>query len=181
MFAYEQMNVELVRSAASNTKILLQITEKYILRRTLAPTRQPNNLIPILKGPAKDLKPTAVEHTLLSEAGILSTGDLSYWSSVEINDIKYTSFIYRKTKSINYFVQFSDGQLGMIKYFVKCNSVFAVVDLFHIIKTKNHLKEVEPKKIVAVFKIEDLEDKLKYMEIGLKHIVSRIPNNYEKT
>lgn len=181
MFAFERSNGELVKSVNGCSHVLHQITEKYILRNTIKPEEKTSDNL-TLRNRKNDLCPSVKERVLLSKYGIIQDDEITFWASVEIKCGKFTSIIYKKTKSIDYFAVFANNQMGIINYYVKCNElIYALVEIYIAVENKNHLIEVISKESISLFLVEDIREKLIYMEIGSKKIVCRIPNRFEKT
>lgn len=129
-----------------------------------------------------NLKPNEEENAIFSEYGIKSIDEITYWASVDIDGEKYTSTIYKVTKSIDYFAEFANLEMGKIKYYIKCKStIYAVVEIFSSVKIKHHMYEVISNHSISIFKIEEITEKLIYIQIGAKEIVYHVPNSYEKT
>lgn len=181
MFAFEQMNGLLVSLVNGNTDVLHQITEKYILRKTLQPRRQfINNLI--LKRPRKNFEPNADAKVLLSQCNIPTNEYTAYFTSIERNGELFTSTAHKELKSNDNFVMLTNGEMGKILYFIHCNEeTYALVQIFITVGNKNHLHEVISEQSMLVIKIEEIQEKLIYMKFGTKQIVCAFPNRYEKT
>lgn len=181
MFAFEQFNGELLNMVSGKNNILFQIAEKYILRKTLAPKRE-LNLCVTVRWEQYDLKPSEEEKNIFSKYGIATIDEITYWASVDIGDEKYTSMVYRATKSIDYFAVFAKNKMGKIKYYIKYNRIiYAVVENFCPIKINYHMCEVISKQSISLFTIEEITEKLIYIQVDAKEIVCRLPNSYEKT
>lgn len=180
MFGFEQSNGDLVKSVKAYTNVLHQISEKYSMRCSLTAEKEPVDRL-ILSNAIK-LKPSLGEKQIFEKYGIKFDGRLTFHKSIKIYGEMYTSLLYKKTKSIDYFIVFTDKQMGIIRYFVKFNeSNYALVDLYDMIKENDHLQEVVPKRSMQLFDIAEIQEKLIYMEIGSRKIICNIPNNYEKT
>lgn len=98
-FAFEQSNEELVNMVNGKNNILLQIAEKYVLRKTLMPKKELNHDI-TARSQQYNLNPNVEEKATFSKYGIAIDG-ITCWASVNIGDEKYTSIIYKVTKSID--------------------------------------------------------------------------------
>lgn len=180
MFAFEQSNGELVKSVKAYTRVLHQISEKYSMRCCLKSEKEPLNKLTFSN--AVKVNPSQKEKKLLEKYCIKFDKGLTFHKSIKIRGEMYTSLKYRKTKRIDYFSSFSSKQIGQISYFIRYDgSSYALVELFDIIKENFHLREVVPKRSIEIFKIDEIAEKLIYMEIGSRRIVCNIPNNFEKT
>lgn len=181
MFAFEQFNGEIVNMVSGKNNILFQIAEKYILRKTLVPKRELNLCVTVGCEQYR-FKPSEDDEKMFSKYGIVTIEEISYWSSVNIGDEKYTSMAYRVTKSIDYFAVFAKDKMGKIKYYIKYNGIiYAVVEIFCPVKINYHMCEVISKQSLSLFTIEEIREKLIYIQVDAKEIVCRLPNSYEKT
>lgn len=181
MFAFEQSNGELVSLVNGPTDVLNQITEKYILRKTLQPDKQFTNN-PILECQKLNIEPHAEEETALRQFCISSNKPRTYWTSLKINGEKYSSISHKKMQSNDYFVRLNNNQIGQIQYYIKSEEdFFALVETFIIVGNKNHLYEVISNQSTKAFRCEEIQESLIYFEIGSKEIVCAIPNRHEKT
>lgn len=178
MFAFEQKNGELINCVHAKSDVLLQIAGLYVIE---VDNKMKSSRISF-SCRKKYLKPHDDEEDLLNQYGISLNDGRTYWAAINVNGERFTSTAYKDTKSIDYFVVFMNGDVGKIEYYVESGyGNFALVDIFHTYATKNHLQEVESTKSVRMFKIEEIKEKLIYMKIGTKQIVSSLPNQYEKT
>lgn len=178
MFAFEQANGELAKCIHGPTDVLKQITERYMAKKTLGTKNLPKQAL-ALRAPIKRFIPSKQEKMLLSP---YDATKLTYWRSVDVNGEKFTSLICKPTKSMDYFVQFTSGRMGKIRFYVKHNeTVYALVENFITLRTKHHLIEVYSKKSISLYRVAEIKTKLIYMEINKKQIVCSIPNKYEKT
>lgn len=72
--------------------------------------------------------------------------------------------------------------MGKIKYYIKCKGlIHAVVEIFRPVKTEHHMYEVISTQSISIFTLEEIKEKLIYIQIGAKEIVCHVPNSYEKT
>lgn len=180
MFAFEQCNGELVKSVQACHNVLHQISDKYSMRCSLRTEKRPANEFELSR--PVQIRLSQEEKKMFLKYGINFHGGLSFYRSIKKRDELYTSLHYREINTIDYFVACSNGEMGKIRYFVHCDeSIYAVLELFDLVKESEHLREVEPKHNLKIFKINDIKDKLIYMNIFGRKIVSKFPNKYEKT
>lgn len=110
------------------------------------------------------------------------TGYLTIYKSVEVHEEKYTSINSREVATIDYVVKTKQNAICSIKYFfVYRNTLYAMIELFKIVGTTDHLNEVELSGKFEAIPFSEIEEKLIYMNIRNENIVSSIPNDYEKT
>lgn len=180
MFAFEQSNGELVNMVNGKNCALLQITEKYILRKTLMPQKELNHDL-TTRCQQFNTKLSEEEKAIISKY-VQAMGEMTYWASVDINGEKYTSMMYKETNSIDYFAVFTNDEIGKIKYYIKSHGiVYAIVESYRPVEIKHHMYEVISKQSISIFTTKQITEKLIYMRIGAREIVCRIPNTYEKT
>lgn len=104
------------------------------------------------------------------------------YKSVNISGKKYTSKKSKEIKSIDYFVELSDGKFGIVNfYFVHDFVIYGLLDLYELVEQLDHLSVVKSADNNEVFEISELKRKLIYMRIGNKEIITSIPNRFEKT
>lgn len=182
MFAFEQFNGEIVKMVSGKNNILFQIAEKYILGKTLLPKRELNRCVTV-RWEQYDFQPSEEDVNIFNKYGIITIDEITYWATVDIgNNEKYTSMVYRVTKSIDYFAVFVKDKMGKIKYYIKYKGIiYAVVENFRPIKINYHMCEVISKQSVSLFTIEEITEKLICIQVDAREIVCRLPNSYEKT
>lgn len=182
MFAFEQSNGNLVKSVTSTTRVLNHITEHYILRHSLGTKTKVYRKEMSLCQKHEQISPSSEEIGVFRQYNI--SIDLStFWKSIKINGELYTSEVYRSAKkSIDYCVQFEDNQIGHIIYYVSFNKVvYALTNVLSVIENSHHFQIVIPSNSILLHRVENIREKLIYMEIDSKRIVCKFPNNYEKT
>lgn len=180
MFAFEQSNGELVKGAKGYHHVLHQISEKYVMHCALPAEKKPIEHLKFCN--PFQIKPSQTEKKLYVKYGIEFDERLTFYRSIRMLGEMYTSLAYKKTNSIDYFILLKSKQMGRIRYFLKFNeSNYVLVELFETIKENDHLQEIVSKQSIKLFDIEEIQEKLIYVELEKRMIVSNIPNNYEKT
>lgn len=156
LFGFEAMNGVLVKTVNGTTDVLLQITKRYILKRTLAYTymdTQPkleNESCVKMMGKIHS-EPENEEKLFLSQHD-MSVDEISLWKAITINREKYTSIAYKKTKSVDYFLEFTNDSRGKVKYYILSkNRAYALVDVFAVKTNIDHLSEITPIPIVVAY------------------------------
>lgn len=186
VFGFEANNGVLVKSANGSNRIVEEIAEKYILKRTM--TLQQNKIITVstcctLTGSGKVITLNDLEQSVFDENEIvLLNGQIRAWNRITYNGKIYTSIKYKDTQSIDYFVNFVDDSLGIINFFFNYNeTTYVLIEKFKICGQTDHLLEVDSTSSLFIQKIENIHRKFIFMRINNKIIVTRIPNYYEKT
>lgn len=190
VFGFETNNGVLVQSANGSKRLVEEMAEKYILKRTLALLQNKENqqIIDstscIFTGNGKLISLTDVEQSTFNKYGIELelNGKIHAWNRMIFNGNIYTSIKYKETSSIDYFVKFNDISSGIVQFFFNYNNVsYALVEKFKLCVNIDHLQEVESTSKFSIQKISDIYDKLMFMQINNRKIVTRIPNYHEKT
>lgn len=100
MFTFEQFNGELIKDNHSRNHVLHEIAERYVCRKTLDVRTIPESKVEP-KGFRSDIE---VDLTLFNATSIDET---KCFECVNINGEKFTSLIYKQTKSIDFFLAFN--------------------------------------------------------------------------
>lgn len=112
-------------------------------------------------------------HNLVSEEK-----NIRIWESVNWRGQLFTSTNYREVKSINYFVCLSDSSLGTVQFYFKYdNNFYAFFEKFEVLFETDHLLEKKSTSLLSIQKIETIVDKLLFMRINMRNIVTRVPTN----
>lgn len=184
LFGFEAKNGEIAKFAKAKTNVLQQVTTKYILSHTLSPVETGNRQKPsniTVRCEDKTIKPTHEEEKLLNEHGIIHP-NYRIWQRALIKGQPYTSTSYRVNKTIDYFVQLKNNQMGTVKHYIKFEEcVYAFVEIFEICDTSNHLLEVTSTKSFKVVYASDIEKKMMFFDVGSKQIACSIPNKFERS
>lgn len=186
-FGFEANNGVLLKSANGNNNVSEEITKKYILRRTLLQTQYSQRNLdcePLnFTGNKIVIELTLSEQRDFETHGIAVVDSrIGAWTRMKFNGRIYTSLKYIKTKSIDYFVVFSDETFGVIHFFFKYNNIgYVYYEKFKTCSETDHLIEVQSTSSFLIEEIENITEKLIFMEINNRKYVTRIPNHYEKT
>lgn len=113
--------------------------------------------------------------------------EMTVFKRLRIKKTIYTSLYYRKVKSIDYFIQFSNKQIGKVHfYLLHRNTMLVVYEEFHVKNTNDHIIEVQAGKTINIQNVTEIEKKSLYMQVehgvfGRTYYVTFIPNHFEKT
>lgn len=182
-FPFERNNGCLLKFVNGTTDVLDQIASKYgIWKNIEVPNKKitHNNFM----GKAKRLKIKEAEEfiSIISDERIkFENTEISAFSRFKKNGIVYTSLMYKKIRTIDYFVRLQNGDIGTIKYYAyikgqKC----AFIEEYEILETIDHIFEVEPSGIDLYAPVDLITDKYLYMYVEKRHYITIIPNVYEK-
>lgn len=107
---------------------------------------------------------------------------LIIYKFITMNGIKITSLNSKIISTTDYFVRLTTGEMGAINFFVvKNNNVYAIINMYTIENTTDHLMEVKPKNVSQIFNVKNIKEKLLFMKIGKYEIATKIANRFEKT
>lgn len=185
LFGFESNNGVLAKSTNGNNRILEEMATKYIFKRTLSLERTKcqafdSNLCNLI-GVGRKRSLNERELSTFSSHG-MKESNVRTWGSMRRNGQLFTSKIYKEVKSIDYFVSMSDGSLGVVQYFFTHDDLcYLFLENFEVIHTVDHLLEVKSVSVYSIHQTENIDDKLLFMKINGKYVVTRIPNRYEKT
>lgn len=117
----------------------------------------------------------------LTELGIKDTENLSIYKSIMIGVTKYTSIKSRVNTTIDYVIETNSGLIGAIQYFFIFKHIYALIEVYNIISSSDHLKKIEKSGFCQTILAHDIKKKLIYMKMGRIETVAHIPNHYEKS
>lgn len=187
LFGFECMNGVLAKSVNGNNRIIEEMANKHILKRTLKRQEMESPAFKLdfcgFIGRGRKKKLNDSEKIIFDNHSMfLVDTNICVWESMHWRNQLFTSKNYKEVKSIDYFVCLSDGSLGAIQYYFKYETIsYALFEKFHVVFQTDHLLEVQSTSLISIQKIEKIVDKLLFMKINNTYIVSRVPNKYEKT
>lgn len=187
LFGFESNNGVLAKSVNGRYRIIEEMANKYILKRTLKLQKNESSAIESnycsFIGNGRKKKLNAAEQLVFENHNLVSEEkNIRIWESVHWRGQLYTSTNYREVKSINYFVCLSDSSLGTVQFYFKYdNNFYAFFEKFEVLFETDHLLEVKSTSLLSIQKIETIVDKLLFMRINMRNIVTRVPNKYERT
>lgn len=183
-FALEANNGILTKTTAKRN-VLHSITWKYNARCSLGVLEQPerdDNGIS-LKGRGTTIL-REDEKNMLEKIGIKfeCVNSMTTYQRVFMHKKQFTSKTCKEISTIDYFVRLKGGKIGAVMFYFMLDSiVYSFIELYEIVKTTNHLLEVQCSTSKKIFEIQDIDQKLIYMKIGSREILTSRPNMYEKT
>lgn len=181
-FAFETNNGVIVRLNNAKKDILHNISWKYAIKSAL--TEQFKTIDREITFGGKTtirVESENISRVLKNELEI-DSNIISIYSHVSFGGIKITSLHSKVISTADYFVKLATGEMGAINYFfVEENIGYALIEMFNVESTNDHLMEVESKNIFQIFHIKQIKEKILYMKIGEYKIACKIPNRFEKT
>lgn len=185
MFSLETMNGILVKSVKGTTSVLRQIASSYVIKQSLRKKCDRNNLqcCKFLGARSQILIADKWKAVILQKVRCASK--IPIFKRLQLDNDIYTCSIYKQTKSIDYFVQFSDLVIGKIYFFFEIDDEkFVLFERFRTIGTDYHISEIEAQDYFEVKNVLDIKRKCIYIEkksIVCKKYITFFPNNYEQT
>lgn len=190
-FSFETNNSTLVKSVKGSHNVIRQIAGTYVQRKSVqfradAADMDVERTHRVLgKGNLKKID----ERMKVALMNKTFSDNLLVYSRIEYRNVIYTSTEYKKIKSVDYFVQFNDGSVGMVLfYFILGEIVHVLFEKFEICAedNSNHIQKIKPSSTLEVRNIADIKKKLLYIEIKcalcqIKQYISYVPNHYEKS
>lgn len=182
-FLFETNNGELVHSNQAKKDCLHQISWKYVAKCSI----QSENLKKI----ETDMIDIGEKSTLVLNANELlaingfnvdiENNVLTIYKFIKIRGVKITSLSSKKVKTVDYFIEYRNNHVGMVKfYFVSNYIVYAFIENYTINERIDHLFEVTPSKCYDIINVKEIKRKMIHMDIGKIQIATSIPNKYEK-
>lgn len=181
-FGFESNNGILIKTNSKNN-ILHSLAWKYSMRFTLNVANRDEKKSDVKVHGKQKITISKDEQLVLHGFESLSdSGYLTIYKSVEVNGDKFSSTSSKEVATIDYVVRTEENTICSIKYFfVYQNILHAMIELFYVVGTSDHLEEVELSGKFQVIPFNKIDEKMIYMKIGNESIVSQVPNNYEKT
>lgn len=187
LFGFEAMNGVLVK-AVHGTHVLHEITKRYILKKTLACEGPKTKMNFEVKKRGRIFSDMKVEEALHLSNQRVSLDEISRWSAITMRNESYTSIIYKKTKSIDYYIEFLNNVSGIVRFYVVYqSSTYALIEIFATERNIDHLRKVKATGKLSLIPVSEIQEKLMYMSIKnnsftqCREYSCKMPNKYEKT
>lgn len=183
-FPFEDYNGVLSRYVVGPREVLLQITTKYLLSKSLS-----NKGKPIARcfdhplGKSSPIRITIVGEMLaLEKIGIQHNTIMAFKRYKSQNSIVYTSELYKKAKrTVDYFVKLKNDQIGKIKYFFESGGEnVCMLKCFNFTSEVEHLTEIKETDQFKVITIDFIQSKLIHIKMYDQNYVTFEPNPFER-
>lgn len=180
-FGFETNNGVLVRSKKAKRHFLQQIAWKYSMKPTVKQFEKSKTDDPVVLLGAKSVL-SVIDVSIVNGLGFDLQSNEATFSHITVRNVKYTSKKSKVVTTIDYFVQLSNLEIAAIQfYFVSNRHVYALAEIYIIIDSIDHLMQLQSTNIKKIVRIEEIAQKLIYMDIAKREIVTSIPNKFEKT
>lgn len=180
LFGTESYNGVITSYITARTNIIDQIAYRYITSRNVFEPTISNENKSLLG--SKLLVPHQEIDEILKIHGITTeSGEIKIAEAIKIDKRMYTSKIYGLSDSPDYFFKFSDGLIGAAAFYIEFESnIFVLVELYEERDQKHHLLEIIETTDRKIYSIDSIAEKLLYFNICDHHIITSIPNKYER-
>lgn len=118
----------------------------------------------------------------LHHQNIKSTTENQFFAGDAVNykTQHYKSRRSNETKSIDYFMEMLDGQIGCAYVFVEFeNKLYVVLEQYEVIETVIHLKKVKSTGIYKVYPFDDITHRVMFLKFPHAEVVAKEPNYFE--
>lgn len=185
MFAFESNIGEIKRSFNSTVDVVEQVAFNYCIRAAKAEKTLNNVQTPeILRMKVKTIEQENILSLINIGTQTIEKYKIGYemsWKKQVLKSIKSTI-----TKSIDYFVQLTDGTIGSIQLFIQFDKPYVLIREYKVVKTKHHLLQIEPSKPekYAIHSHDAVRVKLIYLRFDYSRVsfieaVTLEPNHFE--
>lgn len=183
-FPFERNNGVLLKLVRGTTDVLLQVSSKYALLKSIVKTKENvNNSKNILLGKSVNINETSLYVLHLESHQELNWSNVTLFGHkrIKLSNKIYTSSMYtRPKKSIDYFIGLKTEEIGMAKFYIEFNNkIYVVMEQFEVVDNIHHISKVLSKNKYIMAVIADIELKYVYMKVGLNQYVCSAPNPYE--
>lgn len=182
-FPFEKNNGILLKSVRGTTDVLEQMSNKYLLKRSLQKPSIPriHNMIKFIGRPVYINETLTLYEHNSNKCIKLKNANLLVFKGIKINETKYTSRLYKVSKkSIDFFIGLKCGSFGIVKYYISFDEQkFVVLEEYETLDVIGHILDVESTTMNIYAPVDLIDKKYIYMKIIDKEYISCLPNNYE--
>lgn len=84
------------------------------------------------------------------------------------------------TKSIDYFIEMINGEIGSAHIYVEYkNKIYVVLEKYEVIEIVYHLKKVKPSGIYKVYSFDNIANKILFLNFAHAEVLTKEPNFFE--
>lgn len=179
MFGFEKNIGNLKKNVMNATDALETISFHYCMNESTE-VSDGNEMRMPAKSMLKDSEVTLSEKTILIES--LSNNEFRFGHSCKISSHIYTSTKSPITKSIDFFLQMNNTEIGSAQLYIENNgNTYVLIDLYEVTEKHYHLCRIKSTGQRKLFMGKDIFCKLIYMKLGCFEIVAKEPNFFETT
>lgn len=183
-FALEANNGLLTKTTAKQN-VLHSITWKYNTRCSIGAVNLVEYDYDSVSVKGKDVTSLSDDEEIILKSFGIEFGVpnlMTTFQRVCMHKKQFTSRMCKELSTIDYFVKLKGNEMGAVLFhFILDRIVYALIEMYEIFKTTDHLLQVQRSSIKKIYKIKDIERKMIYIKIGSNEILTERPNMYEKT
>lgn len=181
-FAFERNNECLLKFVNGTTDVLEQISNEYIISKNIQESNEPIAAT-VFMG-KKKLTTIEFEEFVDIHSNVtitINNREIPLYARLNLGGVIYTSLMYKKIKTIDYFVRLQTGDIGTVKYYAnRQNQKYVFLQEYEILENIDHIFEVETTGIQICSSVDQIIGKYLYMFINQKHYITAPPNMFEK-
>lgn len=189
-FAFERNNGVLLKKVNGTTDVLLQVSSKYCLSKSIIKKRKvesdPKANERVLLGRSVEITEQSLRVfniETLKEVDLSNTA-LHVHKRINLKNVVYTSKLYTlPKKSVDYFIGLENGMIGKAKFYFETNDeIFVLMEEFEVVEEIDHISKVRsasPPRIILA-RVNQIQQKYIYLKVGITQFITSPPNPYEK-
>lgn len=186
MFPFESKIGDIKRSFNCTVDVVEQIAFNYSLKANFDEKISNYCVVPKILRLKKGLLQSHQMQLLESIEWTQKSAEYSIGYEIRWKKNVYKSVKSVVTKAIDHFIQLADGSIGAIECFIQLDKAYAFVRKYVVIKSHNHLHQIqhnqtEPHQIIACDSIKQKVIYLKfdYSNVSFIEIITTEPNHFE--
>lgn len=184
-FPFERNNGVLLKKINGTSDVLLQISSKYSLGKSITVRRKKSNSTDkILLGRSVKIteKSLRVVNIETHKETDLSNIPLYVHKRVNLKNVVYTSTLYTlPKKSVDFVIGLQNDMIGKAKFYFEFNEeLFVVMEEFGVLDYIEHITKIQPTRRNILAPIKEIKHKYIYLKVGLNEYISSVPNPFER-
>lgn len=127
------------------------------------------------------LFPDVIKSALINE-DIKPSAENRFYAGDAVNykNLHYKSKQSKKTRSVDYFMEMTDGSFGCVYSYVKCDGqIYAILEGYEVLEEIFHLKKVKTNGCFKVYPFTHILHKVLYLKFPHVQVVAIEPNYFE--
>lgn len=181
-FSFETNNGVLVKSNQAKNDFLHCLSWRYTVKSSLNKETKGESK-DIYAGGKTTIRIGMAEISQMNGFGFkVDSNILSVHRFISFGATKITSLKSKEVSTVDFFVELATGEIGIVHFYVVDNDhALALIEIYQVIETTDHLKVIQSTKINKFFDVNKIKQKMLYMKIEKSEIVCTVPNRFEKT
>lgn len=186
LFGFEG-NMGVIKNFVSGpTDSMRQIAEKYLNWKNFPVVKKDTNTDGLFQ--PKTLKLDLKQKNILREFGYILPNQehMRIFRCLNKNRMRFSSLEFPTTKSIDYFVEMEDSEIGKVNFFfIFSDEYFLLLKLYNEqprskMQERNHLKQISETGEFKIYKCTQIKKKLLYFKVQFAEYISEEPNIYNR-